>query len=72
LLIAQRDQIAAARQYIETLRDYWIARSGLQQTLVGDTGSMGRETGKMNRESSMRQIETEPSGILSGETSPAR
>jgi cobalt-zinc-cadmium efflux system outer membrane protein len=70
LLIAQRDQIAAARQYIETLREYWIARSDLQQTLVG---GMGREAGRMSRESSTSQIEAEePSGILSGETRPAR
>lgn len=46
LLIAQRDQIAAARQYIETLRDYWMARSDLQQTLVGGTRSIGHEAGK--------------------------
>jgi cobalt-zinc-cadmium efflux system outer membrane protein len=69
LLIAQRDEIAAARQYIETLRDYWIARSGLQQTLVGGMGREADRTGAF----ATRQIETqEPTRILSGETSPAR
>jgi len=33
LLQAKRDQIDAGRQYIERLRDYWVARSGVE--LIG-------------------------------------
>ena len=35
LLQAKRDQIEAGRAYVETLRDYWIARSETEQLLAG-------------------------------------
>jgi len=35
LLQTKRDQVEAGRQYIEALRDYWIARSQLQQIAGG-------------------------------------
>ncbi len=35
LLQARRDQVDAGKQYIEALRDYWIARSQLEQTAGG-------------------------------------
>ena len=35
LLLAKRDQIEAGRAYVETLRDYWIARSEADQLLAG-------------------------------------
>jgi len=35
LLQTKRDQIDAGRQYIEAVRDYWIARSQLQQIVGG-------------------------------------
>lgn len=35
LLQAKREQIAAGRRYIESLRDYWIARGELDQLLSG-------------------------------------
>jgi cobalt-zinc-cadmium efflux system outer membrane protein len=35
LLQAKRDQIEAGRAYVETLRDYWIARSEADQLLAG-------------------------------------
>ncbi len=35
LLQAKRDQIDAGRQYIEALRDYWVARSELEQIAAG-------------------------------------
>ena len=35
LLQSKRDQIDAGRQYIEALRDYWIARSELEQIAGG-------------------------------------
>ena len=35
LLQAKRDQIEAGRQYIETLREYWHARTSIEQTLAG-------------------------------------
>ncbi len=37
LLQAKRDQIDAGRQYIERLRDYWIARSGVEFIGMGFT-----------------------------------
>ncbi len=35
LLQAKRDQIEAGRQYVEALRDYWIARAQVEQLLAG-------------------------------------
>jgi cobalt-zinc-cadmium efflux system outer membrane protein len=35
LLFAQQQQVAAGRQYIAALRDYWLARASLQQILNG-------------------------------------
>jgi cobalt-zinc-cadmium efflux system outer membrane protein len=35
LLQAKRDQIETGRTYVETLRDYWIARAELDQLLAG-------------------------------------
>jgi len=35
LLTARREQIEAGTEYIESLRDYWIARTGLDQILSG-------------------------------------
>ena len=35
LLQAKRDQIETARAYVETQREYWIARSELEQLLSG-------------------------------------
>ncbi|HEY1923249.1 MAG TPA: TolC family protein [Tepidisphaeraceae bacterium] len=35
LLQAKREQIDASRQFIESLRDYWIARAELEQALGG-------------------------------------
>jgi len=39
LLQARRDQIDAARQYIEALRDYWIARAELDRAVGGRLSS---------------------------------
>ncbi len=35
LLSAKRDQVETARMYVETLRDYWIARAELDQLMAG-------------------------------------
>ncbi|MHB1155847.1 MAG: TolC family protein [Phycisphaerales bacterium] len=35
LLTARRDEIEAGRQYIESLRDYWMARANLELILAG-------------------------------------
>jgi len=35
LLLAKQNQINAGREYIETLRDYWIARSDLERAVGG-------------------------------------
>jgi cobalt-zinc-cadmium efflux system outer membrane protein len=35
LLLAQQEQIAAAREYVNRLRDYWLARTELELLLAG-------------------------------------
>ena len=35
LLQAKRDQIETGRVYVETLRDYWLARAEIEQLLAG-------------------------------------
>jgi cobalt-zinc-cadmium efflux system outer membrane protein len=35
LLRSRQDQINAAREYIDALRDYWLARSDLERALAG-------------------------------------
>jgi cobalt-zinc-cadmium efflux system outer membrane protein len=35
LLIARRDQIEAGRSYVESLREYWVAKADLEQLLAG-------------------------------------
>jgi cobalt-zinc-cadmium efflux system outer membrane protein len=35
LLIARRDQIEAGRTYVESLREYWMAKADLEQLLAG-------------------------------------
>ena len=41
LLLAQQQQITAGRQYIETLRNYWLAQTGLGQILNGRMSDAG-------------------------------
>jgi len=41
LLLAQQQQIAAGRQYIETLGDYWLTRTQLELILSGRLADMG-------------------------------
>jgi len=36
LLTAKRDEIDAGRGYIESLRDYWLARTDLESAVGGD------------------------------------
>jgi cobalt-zinc-cadmium efflux system outer membrane protein len=36
LLEAKRDEIEAGRNYIETLTDYWLARTELERAVGGD------------------------------------
>jgi cobalt-zinc-cadmium efflux system outer membrane protein len=40
LLLAKQQQIAAGLRYIETLRDYWLARTALAQTLSGSLANV--------------------------------
>ena len=35
LLLAKQNQINAGREYIESLQDYWIARSDLERAVGG-------------------------------------
>jgi cobalt-zinc-cadmium efflux system outer membrane protein len=35
LLTTRRSQTAAFREYIETVRDYWVARSDLERAIGG-------------------------------------
>jgi hypothetical protein len=37
LLLAKREQIGAGLQFIESLRDYWLARTQFEQILNGRT-----------------------------------
>ncbi|MGH8744296.1 MAG: TolC family protein, partial [Burkholderiales bacterium] len=41
LLFAQQQQIAAGRQYIETLHNYWLSRTQLELILSGRLAEMG-------------------------------
>jgi hypothetical protein len=44
LLEARRDQIEAASDYLDALRDHWTARAALEQILVGRlAGTIGGE-----------------------------
>ena len=45
LLQSRRDQINAGREYIEALRDYWIARATLSRLLAGGSPEGGSEAG---------------------------
>ena len=47
LLLAQQQQITAGRQYIETLRNYWLVRTGLGQILNGRMTDVGQFAGSM-------------------------
>jgi cobalt-zinc-cadmium efflux system outer membrane protein len=38
LLVAKRDEIDAGRGYIESLRDYWLARTDLESAVGGELG----------------------------------
>ncbi|NUP08672.1 MAG: TolC family protein [Polyangiaceae bacterium] len=40
VLQAKRDQIEAARAYVEVLRDYWVTRAGAEMLLAGRTPAM--------------------------------
>jgi cobalt-zinc-cadmium efflux system outer membrane protein len=35
LLQARQSEIEAGRRYLEAVRDYWIARAGLERTIGG-------------------------------------
>jgi cobalt-zinc-cadmium efflux system outer membrane protein len=54
LLQAKREQVEAGRRYIESLRDYWLARTALSQALAG-------------RAASLRRTQPEVSGVRPGE-----
>lgn len=66
LLTAQRDQVAAARQYIETLRDYWIAKSGLQQIAAGGAAAMNNLRESMESASGSMSGGMARSSVISG------
>ena len=36
LLLAKQNEIAAERSYIESWRDYWVARAELERAVGGD------------------------------------
>ncbi len=50
LLQARRDQAEGGARYVESLRDYWLARARLEQILAG--GDAAIESGPMRRSSS--------------------
>jgi hypothetical protein len=49
LLQAKREQIEAGRQFIESLRDYWLARTAYNQTLSGRVGAVPRLEARAGR-----------------------
>lgn len=46
LLLAKRDQIDAARQYVERLRDYWVARNGVELLGMGFSEATSASAGR--------------------------
>lgn len=56
LLLARRDEVEAARSYVEALRDYWTARAEAEQlrsgrlpglvSVASDSGDLGPSTGR--------------------------
>ena len=51
LLQAKRDQIDAGRQYIERLRDYWMARSGVELIGMGLSEVKSESSGRSSQTS---------------------
>jgi len=43
LLADARTQISSVNQYIQSLRDFWIAQSDLQMSLIGSIASNEKE-----------------------------
>jgi outer membrane protein, heavy metal efflux system len=62
LLLAKREQIAAARQYIETLRDYWLARLDLGTILSGQMTDIGSTAQRAARAAGMPGAQRETGG----------
>ena len=65
LLQAKQQEIEAGGQYIETLRDYWLARTELDQLLSGRRARFGQpELRSVHRmaEASMERRTNELSG----------
>jgi cobalt-zinc-cadmium efflux system outer membrane protein len=58
LLLAQQQQIAAGRQYIDTLRDYWLTRTQLDLILSGRVADMGFSAQPMTTTSGMSEMQT--------------
>lgn len=50
VLLAKRDQYDAYQQYIESVRDYWIARSDLQRAVGGKLPQLSREAAESTLE----------------------
>lgn len=58
LLLAQQQQIAAGRQYIETLRDYWLTRTQLELILSGRLADMGSSAQPITTTSAISNMQT--------------
>ena len=58
LLLAQQQQIAAGRQYIETLRDYWLTRTQLELILSGRLADMGSSAQPITTTSGVSNMQT--------------
>ncbi|HVS26459.1 MAG TPA: TolC family protein [Burkholderiales bacterium] len=58
LLLSQQQQIAAGRQYIETLRDYWLTRTQLELILSGRLADMGSSAQPITTTSSISNMQT--------------
>jgi cobalt-zinc-cadmium efflux system outer membrane protein len=44
LLLAKKEEIEAGKNYIENLRDYWLARAEMESLLAGHVTATGLET----------------------------
>ncbi len=69
LLTAQREQVAAAREYIATLRDYWLAKSNMQQLASGGMAQMNGLGASMESMPGSMGGGMEPSSVMSGSSS---
>jgi len=55
LLLAKQNEISAERGYVDTVRDYWIARVDLERAVGGRLGGISLETDSSFKETKNNQ-----------------